>query len=94
VLLVSGGKVNVLSADYTPPTMLVEKGTSEEITQRVIMYEDICAPISKGDKVGRVDVYRGDVLMTTVDITACDEIPRITYMEFLITILSQIVGFI
>lgn len=93
-VLVSGGKVNRLSADYTPPSMLVEKGTSDEITQKVIMYEDICAPVSKGDTVGRVDIYRGDALMTTVDITACEDIPRITYMEFLITILSQIVGFI
>lgn len=93
-IFVPGGTDNYLSADYTPPSMLTEKGTAGEITQRINIFEDISAPVAKGDKVGRVDIYRDGELIATADITASEDIARISFGELLMRILRTAVGFI
>ena len=93
-IFVPGGTDNYLSADYTPPSMLTEKGLGGEITQRISVFEDICAPVAKGDKVGRVDVYRDGELIATADLLATESIQRIGFGELFLRILKTAVGFI
>lgn len=93
-IFVPGGKDNYLSADYTPPSMLTEKGVAGEMTQKINIFEDISAPISKGDKVGRVDIYRDGQLISTVDVVATEDISRISFGEVLMRILRVACGFI
>ena len=93
-IFVPGGTDNYLSADYTPPSMLTEKGVAGEITQRISVFEDISAPVAKGDKVGRVDVYRDGELIATADLTASEDIQRIGFGELFLRILRTAVGFI
>lgn len=93
-IFVPGGTDNYLSADYTPPSMLTEKGAAGEITQRISVFEDISAPVAKGDKVGRVDVYRDGELIATADLTASEDIQRIGFGELFLRILRTAVGFI
>ena len=89
-----GGRDNYLTADYTPPSMLTEKSASGEITQRISVFEDISAPVAKGDKVGRVDVYRDGELIATADLLATEDIQRIGFGELFLRILRTAVGFI
>lgn len=93
-IFVPGGTDNYLSADYTPPSMLTEKGVAGEITQHISVFEDISAPVAKGDKVGRVDVYRDGELIATADLTASEDIQRIGFGELFLRILRTAVGFI
>lgn len=93
-IFVPGGRDNYLSADYTPPSMLTEKGAAGEITQRISVFEDICAPVAQGDKVGRVDVYRDGELIATADLLATESIERIGFGELFLRILRTAVGFI
>ena len=74
--------------------MLTEKGVAGEITQKVNIFEDISAPISKGDKVGRVDIYRDGQLISTADVVATEDIARISFGEVLMRILRVACGFI
>ena len=93
-IFVPGGSDNYLSVDYTPPSILTEKGMGGEITQRVNVFEDITAPVAKGDIVGRVDIYRDGELLSTADLCATEDIERIGYGEFFIRILRTVMGFI
>lgn len=93
-IFVPGGTDNYLSADYTPPSMLTEKGVSGEITQRISVFEDISAPVAQGDKVGRVDIYRDGNLIATADLLATESIQRIGFGELFLRILKTAVGFI
>lgn len=93
-IFVPGGTDNYLSADYTPPSILTEKGVSGEITQRISVFEDISAPVAQGDKVGRVDVYRDGNLIATADLLATESIQRIGFGELFLRILKTAVGFI
>ncbi len=93
-IFVPGGTDNYLSADYTPPSMLTEKGVAGEITQRISVFEDISAPVAQGDKVGRVDIYRDGNLIATADLLATESIQRIGFGELFLRILRTAVGFI
>ena len=93
-IFVPGGTDNYLSADYTPPSMLTEKGVVGEITQRISVFEDISAPVAQGDKVGRVDIYRDGNLIATADLLATESIQRIGFGELFLRILKTAVGFI
>ena len=93
-IFVPGGTDNYLSADYTPPSMLTEKGVAGEITQRISVFEDISAPVAQGDKVGRVDIYRDGNLIATADLLATESIQRIGFGELFLRILKTAVGFI
>ncbi len=93
-IFVPGGTDNYLSADYTPPSMLTEKGVAGEITQRISVFEDISAPVAEGDKVGRVDIYRDGNLIATADLLATESIQRIGFGELFLRILRTAVGFI
>lgn len=93
-IFVPGGTDNYLSADYAPPSLLSEKGAGGEITQKINVYEDISAPVNKGDAVGRVDIYRDDTLIASVPLTASEDIARIGFGELLLRILKTAVGFI
>ena len=50
--------------------------------------------IIKGDKVGRVDVYRDGELIATADLLATEDIQRIGFGELFLRILRTAVGFI
>lgn len=93
-IFVPGGSDNYLSVDYTPPSILTEKGAGGEITQRINLFEDITAPVKKGDVVGRVDIYRDGQLLSAADLCAAEDIARIEYGEFLVRILRTVMGFI
>lgn len=93
-IFVPGGSDNYLSVDYTPPSILTEKGAGGEITQRINLFEDITAPVKKGDVVGRVDIYRDGQLLSAADLCAAEDIARIGYGEFLVRILRTVMGFI
>ncbi len=93
-IFVPGGSDNYLSAEYTPPSILTEKGTGGKITQRINVFEDITAPVKKGQVVGRVDIYRDGELLSTAELCAAEDIFRIGYGEFLLRILRTAVGFI
>ncbi len=93
-IYVPGGTDNYLSVDYTPPSILCEKGDVGEITQKLSVFEDITAPVTKGDVVGRVDFYKQDELIATADLIATEDISRIGFGELFIRILKTAVGFI
>lgn len=59
---------------------LLKKSDAASITQNVTLSEELSAPIKKGDTVGRVDFYIGDEQIGSVDITASEDIPKMTFM--------------
>ncbi len=59
---------------------LLKKSDAASITQKTTLNEELSAPIKKGDAVGRVDFYIGDEQIGSIDITASEDIPKMTFM--------------
>lgn len=72
---------------------LVEKGRESAITSKLKLNEEIKAPISKGDSLGKVLYYLDDKKIGEYDITSADDVPEISFGEVLSLLFQYLVQF-
>lgn len=61
---------------YVPP-----EGSDSLIQTQVVMYDDLRAPLKKGDKVGEFRIYVADELKGTVDLIINEDVPEGWYLS-------------
>ena len=72
---------------YVPP-----EGSDSLIETQVAMYDNLNAPLSKGDKVGEFRIYVADELKGTVDLIIKEDVPKGWYLSrFYISNIATIV---
>ena len=59
--------------------VLMLKSDTGDIVQKTVLNKDIKAPVKKGDKLGVIEIYCGNELSGTVNITAADTVERKTF---------------
>lgn len=57
--------------------VLIEKGQESSIVQNVYIYENLSAPIEKGQKIGEVTYTLNDKIISTCDIVSADAVDKI-----------------
>lgn len=72
---------------------LVEKGKESAITSKVKLNEEIKAPISKGDSLGKVLYYLDDKKIGEYDITSANDVNEISFGEVLSLLFQYLVQF-
>lgn len=91
-LPLKGGTKTTVGADYTPPTLLAEKGGAKTNTE-LKLQKDLKAPIKKGQKLGEAIIYKNGGELCRVDIRATAAVPKINYKEMLANIWENILSF-
>ena len=71
--------------------LLLKKNVGKEIRQEVNLKEDIEAPVRKGDKVGNIDIFMGDEQIGSIDITAAENVEKMSFFTALKWLLSGLV---
>lgn len=71
--------------------LLLKKNEGKEIRQEVNLKEDIEAPVRKGDKVGNIDIFMGDEQIGSIDITAAENVEKMSFFTALKWLLSGLV---
>jgi D-alanyl-D-alanine carboxypeptidase (penicillin-binding protein 5/6) len=56
--------------------VMVQKGQEKEISQEVEVRDSLTAPIEKGGVLGKLTVYNGEKVISTVNVIAAEEIER------------------
>jgi D-alanyl-D-alanine carboxypeptidase (penicillin-binding protein 5/6) len=56
--------------------VMVQKGQGKEISQEVEVKDSLTAPIEKGGVLGKLTVYKGEEVISTVDVVATEDIER------------------
>lgn len=59
---------------------LSQKSDKNEFKQDVILKENLTAPIKKGDIIGMIEVHKGEELIGTIDITACESVEKMNFL--------------
>lgn len=59
--------------------VLLRGENADNIKKEIILYEDLSAPLTKGDSVGYVEYSVNDRVIGTVDIQAAEDMPEITF---------------
>ena len=79
---VSKGTLNNLNLVFEKDSgALIKIGESSNIEQEIIITENICAPISKGEILGKVNYYINGSLINSVNLIAENEIPKKNFLN-------------
>lgn len=79
---VSKGITTDLNLVYSESTgTLVKRGSSSNLTNEIILNENISAPVNKGDTLGKVNFYLNEELIATVDLIAEDSVKKMNSMN-------------
>lgn len=70
----------------------IKRGKKEEITKEIILNEKIIAPLNKGDKIGEIKIFKGNLLIKTADIIIDRDVQKASFFQMILRIISQIIN--
>lgn len=68
--------------------LLLKKTEKANISQKKVLNKNISAPIKKGDKLGRIELYNGDTQIDAIDITATSDVKKLNFLATLSWVFS------
>ena len=77
VKLGTAGTVTAVLAENAP--MLVDKGQKSMITTRVELEEEVAAPVSKGQRLGTLEVVAGDQVLARLPLVAEQSVEKLSW---------------
>jgi D-alanyl-D-alanine carboxypeptidase (penicillin-binding protein 5/6) len=90
-------KVNMGTEDYvgltaqSPNKILVKRGKSDKITQKIKLPKSLSAPLKKDQIVGTVEVYDGDHKLNEYPVKISMSVPKIDFKSALKKMLTHII---
>ena len=69
-------------------TLLLEKAKAGNLTQSVVLEEQVEAPVALGDRLGTLTVASGEEVVAELPLVAGEEVPRITYGQMFLRLLK------
>ena len=85
------GKKDQIQPLYPQPCrLLVEKQARSEVSTRLELCESVQAPVEQGQILGRLHVYVGEELRTTIPLTAAESIPRLTPGDIMLRLMERL----
>ncbi len=89
---VCGGVKGSVAAEHGPFSVVMKKGTEKGISVTVTLYDNVEAPVKKGDTVGAVSYTLDGEIIGEVPAVAREDVPKIGYFGVLYKILSCVLG--
>ena len=76
---VTGGVNQFVKASHETESFLINKGKEKNIEKQIQISESVAAPIEKGQKIGTINYTIDGIVVKTVNITASEQIERISF---------------
>ncbi|MBR2902218.1 MAG: D-alanyl-D-alanine carboxypeptidase [Clostridia bacterium] len=76
--VINGTKLQ-FAADPADGKLIISRNDAKQVEYKVVVDENLRAPISVGQEVGRVDVVLGDNVLGSFPLLSTEEVPRISY---------------
>lgn len=89
ISLKGGMKSSFEAKAESTPSILMKFTDTSEVTVNIELEEDLQAPISTGDVIGKVKFVAGENVLDQVDIIACEDIEQITIKSTFIYLLQN-----
>lgn len=58
--------------------LLMQKSQAADITKKIVLNENITAPVKKGDVVGNVNIYAGEEQLGSIPLIAAADVPKLS----------------
>ena len=72
------------------PQLLVEKSQKGSVTTEISLEEQICAPVSQGQRLGTMTVRAGEQILTQVPLVAEKAVERLTWADLFVMMLRRV----
>jgi D-alanyl-D-alanine carboxypeptidase (penicillin-binding protein 5/6) len=79
----------IVSEDTTVP---VRRGREKEINRVVEIDQRIKAPLKKGDKIGQIKIYKGNLLLKSVDIVIDRDVEKASFFQMTFRVMRGMVN--
>lgn len=76
--------------EQTPQGVLLKKGTSETVTQKVELAQELEAPVAKGQQIGTLTVYAADEVIAQIPLIASEEVEKLGFFSSLWLLLTSV----
>ncbi|MEJ6950995.1 D-alanyl-D-alanine carboxypeptidase family protein [Natronospora cellulosivora (SeqCode)] len=70
----------------------IKRGSEDEIIKEIVLQEKIIAPLSMGDKIGEVRIYKGDTLVKTEDVIIDRDVNKASFFQIILRIINLIIN--
>ncbi len=80
---ISGGKEEIINGVISQDvSFLIKAGESRDFEKEVMLDEKIDAPLEKGDKIGTLNIIKGDQIIQTLDIVSDRDVMRANVFDY------------
>ncbi len=86
---VLGGITDSCGLRYGKADFVLPKGSASSVTQSVTVPEQISAPVQAGDVIGSISYMLNGEVLGSVEVTAAEDVPKISYLGFFKRILTR-----
>ncbi|MBE6547334.1 MAG: D-alanyl-D-alanine carboxypeptidase [Ruminococcaceae bacterium] len=86
---IKGAMNDFTQGSFEKFTYLAPKGSASKITRSIIINDNLCAPLVKGDVIGRVVYLLDGKEIGSVDIVACNDEKKIQYFDLFLRGISR-----
>ena len=82
--------VTVVPGEVTQ--FLVDKGQAASVNVKIVLEEQVSAPVSRGQKLGTMTITCGEQVLKQLPLVAEKEVPRLTYWQIFGDLLKKTLG--
>ncbi len=81
-------KAEIISPERV--TIPVKKGAEEDITKEIVVRKKITAPLQKGEKTGKIIIYKGNLKLKEVDLIINRDVEKASIFQIIMRILKNL----
>ena len=72
------------------PQLLIDKSQRDAVSTHIELYEQVDAPVSKGQRLGTMTVRAGEQILAQIPMVAREGMPRLTWGEIFVKLLRRL----
>ena len=88
---IPNGTKDSIGIYHNSVSILENSGKNKNVTKEIVINEGICAPLRKGDVVGRVIYKVGDETIGETEILAAEDVLELTYFQYLLRVFKNFI---
>ena len=82
-----GKSDSVTAVPAEPVQLLIDKAQSNQVQIQTVLEEQVAAPVSKGQRLGTLNVKIGEQVLAQIPMVAKESVPRLSWGELFIKVL-------
>ena len=71
-------------------SILIDKAQKNQVTQKITLEEQVTAPVSQGQRLGTLELWVGEQVLTQIPLVADTSIPKLTWGQIFGRVLKQV----